>query len=158
MLATFTESPLIGMSCLSEPLYYLSCAVPCIYIPCIYLAYTLHKPCIYPAYIFIFILMFIYFPIICRCSSCHEDSSRARSLLILPSVGSGRIYGEQRLDMACLCSLSHTCKITAVTFHFCNCKQLCGPAVFCLCLCRLLLSSLAARHVAWHESHTCIHI
>ena len=72
----------------------------------------------YPAYIFMSIM--------CRCSSCHEDNSRARSLLILPSVGSGRIYGEQQLDMACLLSLSHTCscKITAVTFHFCNCKQL----------------------------------
>ncbi|KAL3160862.1 Methanethiol oxidase [Trebouxia sp. C0009 RCD-2024] len=26
------------------------------------------------------------------CSSCHDDSSRTRSLLILPAVGSGRIY------------------------------------------------------------------
>ena len=27
------------------------------------------------------------------CSSCHEDGSKARSLLVLPALGSGRVYG-----------------------------------------------------------------
>ena len=27
------------------------------------------------------------------CSSCHGDGSRQRSLLVLPALGSGRVYG-----------------------------------------------------------------
>lgn len=29
------------------------------------------------------------------CSSCHGDSGRARKYLVLPCVGSGRVYGER---------------------------------------------------------------
>lgn len=34
------------------------------------------------------------------CSSCHDDPSRSRSLLILPGLKSGRVYGEARLGRA----------------------------------------------------------
>lgn len=27
------------------------------------------------------------------CSSCHGNSSKSRSLLVLPALGSGRVYG-----------------------------------------------------------------
>lgn len=27
------------------------------------------------------------------CSSCHSDSSKSRSLLVLPALGTGRVYG-----------------------------------------------------------------
>ena len=27
------------------------------------------------------------------CSSCHGDGSKQRSLLVLPALGSGRVYG-----------------------------------------------------------------
>ena len=27
------------------------------------------------------------------CSSCHSDSSRSRSILVLPALSSGRVYG-----------------------------------------------------------------
>ena len=29
------------------------------------------------------------------CSSCHSDSTRSRSLLVLPALGTGRVYGGQ---------------------------------------------------------------
>ncbi len=40
-----------------------------------------------------------------RCSSCHSDSERSRSLLILPSVGSGRLYGM--LLPCCITEMFH---------------------------------------------------
>ena len=35
------------------------------------------------------------------CSSCHSDASRARSLLVLPALGSGRIYGNAEPNRVC---------------------------------------------------------
>lgn len=31
------------------------------------------------------------------CSSCHSDEARSRSRLILPTVTSGRVYGEPQI-------------------------------------------------------------
>ncbi len=31
------------------------------------------------------------------CSSCHGDGSKARSLLVLPALGSGRVYGTSSI-------------------------------------------------------------
>lgn len=41
--------------------------------------------------------------VLCRCSSCHSDSGKARSRLILPSVASGRLYGKHRNHLVLPC-------------------------------------------------------
>ena len=32
------------------------------------------------------------------CSSCHGDAHAARNILVLPALGSGRVYGEPPAD------------------------------------------------------------
>ena len=35
------------------------------------------------------------------CSSCHDDESKSRSLLVLPALGSGRVYGAPHTQQQC---------------------------------------------------------
>ncbi len=42
------------------------------------------------------------------CSSCHGDSSRARSILVLPALASGRVYGVDTASNPRAPSLKYT--------------------------------------------------
>lgn len=46
------------------------------------------------------------------CSSCHSDGSKSRSLLVLPALGSGRVYGAllKSSHAARLCPQTHDIK------------------------------------------------
>ena len=51
------------------------------------------------------------------CSSCHGNPSKSRSLLVLPALGSGRVYGTHNScapDHALLIIMQHPCLSGAI--------------------------------------------